>query len=168
MDDDPSGKHFFGKLGEYLLIDTLNTLEILIRPWSAAKKDAFSVRHEVFIHEQGVPEELELDEFDSVASHALIYQGEQCIATARLVFAPDNSGQIGRMAVLAPYRGQGLGRQILERFIGLARAKGLIALSLHAQVSAIPFYEKLGFIAEGPIYDEAGIAHRNMMLILSK
>jgi predicted GNAT family N-acyltransferase len=75
-------------------------------------------------------------------------------------------GQIGRMSVLSPFRNKGLGRQIMRVLIETAKSKGVSSLMLHAQVSAIPFYERLGFIANGPIYDEAGIPHRNMMMVL--
>jgi predicted GNAT family N-acyltransferase len=73
--------------------------------------------------------------------------------------------QIGRMAVLETYRDQGIGQQILKKLMLYAQEKGITSLVLHSQVNAIPFYEKMGFIAQGPIYDEAGIPHRNMMLI---
>jgi predicted GNAT family N-acyltransferase len=141
-------------------------LDILIRPWQEAQKDAFRVRHEVFILEQRVPEDLEIDEFDLVAFHALAYSDNVCIGTARLHINDDGLGQIGRMAVLSPFRNKGLGRQIMKALIETAKSKGVSSLVLHAQVSAIPFYEKLGFVANGPIYDEAGIPHRNMMMVL--
>ena len=141
-------------------------LDIIIRPWQEAQKDAFKVRHEVFILEQGVPADLEIDEFDPVAFHALAYSDNACIGTARLHINDDRLGQIGRMAVLSPFRNKGLGRQIMKALIETAKSKGISSLILHAQVSAIPFYEKLGFIANGPIYDEAGIPHRNMMMVL--
>ena len=70
------------------------------------------------------------------------------------------------MAVLADFRGQGLGKAILIKLIDLAGTQGISTLSLHAQVSAIPFYEKYGFITQGSIFEEAGIPHRNMILLL--
>ncbi len=139
---------------------------IVIKPWSEAQADAFLVRHQVFIQEQGVPADLELDEFDQAASHALAYQGTDCIGTARLVDLGNGQFQIGRMAVLAPFRGLGIGKQILENLSGLALSRGSKTIVLHAQVTALPFYEKLGFLAQGPVYEEAGIPHRNMMLEL--
>jgi predicted GNAT family N-acyltransferase len=142
-------------------------LEILIKPWKEAKAEAFLVRQEVFIREQGVPAELELDEYDSLAAHALALEDGRCIGTARLVNLGGGQTQIGRMAVLAPFRGSGIGKQILRRLIELANAQGAKSVILHSQVSAIPFYEKLGFQAEGPTYDEAGIPHRNMILLLA-
>ncbi len=126
------------------------------------------IRQKVFIQEQGVPEDMELDEHDPSAKHALAYQDDLCVGTGRLVRIDNHYAQIGRMAVLSAFRNQGIGKAILSYLIALAKAEGVSTLMLHSQVSAIPFYAKLGFIAQGPIYDEAGISHRNMMLSLPK
>ncbi|QWD72987.1 GNAT family N-acetyltransferase [Polynucleobacter sp. UB-Raua-W9] len=144
----------------------MNTLEIFIKPWQEASQDAYLIRRQVFIEEQGVPLDMELDQFDPLAKHALAYQGPLCVGTGRLVMVDSNHAQIGRMAVLSAFRNQGIGKAILINFIGQAKAEEISVLTLHAQVSAIPFYAKLGFLPEGAIYDEAGIAHRNMMLSL--
>lgn len=144
----------------------MNTLEIFIKPWQEASQDAYLIRRQVFIEEQGVPLDMELDEFDPLAKHALAYQGPLCVGTGRLVMVDSNHAQIGRMAVLSAFRNQGIGKAILINFIGQAKAEEISVLTLHAQVSAIPFYAKLGFLPKGAIYDEAGIAHRNMMLSL--
>lgn len=141
-------------------------MEIVIKPWEKAEKDAFLIRETVFIREQGVPAELELDEYDPSAAHALAYEGTECVGTGRLVNLGGSEFQIGRMAVLTGFRSQGIGKQILEKLIDLAKSQGAKMIMLHSQTSAIPFYEKLGFQVEGPIYDEAGIAHRNMILVL--
>lgn len=141
-------------------------MDILIKQWQEAQKDAFRVRREVFILEQGVPQELEIDEFDKHAWHVLAYSGNECIGTARMHLNSDGSAQIGRMAILKHFRNQGLGRQLMKMLIETAMSKEIPSLTLHAQVSAIPFYEKLGFVAAGPTYDEAGIPHRNMMMVL--
>ncbi len=138
----------------------------MIKPWAEAQNAAFLVRQEVFIWEQGVPEEFEIDEMDPSAIHVLAYKGAQCIGTARLVDLGGGRAQIGRMAVLVSFRNQGIGRQILENLIGRAKPLGASFLILHSQLTAISFYEKFGFIAEGPTYEEAGIAHRNMILSL--
>ena len=141
-------------------------MEILLKPWQEAEADAFLVRQIVFIHEQRVPAELELDEFDPSATHALAYQDRQCIGTGRLVELGNGQAQIGRMAVLAQFRGTGIGKQILEKLVDLAISQGAKSIILHSQLTAIPFYEKLGFQAQGDVYDEAGIPHRNMILLL--
>lgn len=142
-------------------------MEILLKSWKEAEVDAFLVRQEVFILEQGVPAELELDEFDSSAAHVLAYQDAHCIGTGRLLNLSAKQAQIGRMAVLAKFRGKGVGKQILRKLVELAASQGAREIILHSQVSAIPFYEKLGFQTQGNVYDEAGIPHRNMMLTLA-
>jgi len=137
---------------------------ILIKTWQDAKLDAYSIRKRVFIEEQGVPEEMELDEFDLNAKHALAYADSECIGTARLVTQPDNLGRIGRMAVLSKYRGQGVGKQLMETLLKASQSQEIKQVELHAQVSVIPFYEQFEFIAQGDVYDEAGIPHRDMIL----
>ena len=115
-----------------------------------------------------MPAELELDEFDLSASHALAYEGQLCVGTGRLVHLGNGQAQIGRMAVLAQFRRKGVGNAILGQLINLAKLEGASNLILHSQIAAIPFYEKLGFQSEGPSYEEAGIPHRNMILLLQK
>jgi len=139
---------------------------ILIKPWSKAIAEALPIRTAVFVQEQGVPEDLELDEFDADADHALAYIGTLCVGTARLIGSADDKGQIGRMAVLDRYRRNGIGSELLKTLLELGRAQGIKEFELHAQVTAMPFYENLGFSPLGEVYDEAGIPHRNMILIL--
>lgn len=139
---------------------------ILIQSWQAARAAAYPIRKRVFIEEQGVPESMELDEFDPIAQHALAYIDSECVGTARLVTLAGNIGRIGRMAVLATHREKGIGTQLLNSLIERSQSLGLAQLELHAQLSAIPFYEQFGFIAQGDIYDEAGIAHRDMILYI--
>ena len=146
----------------------MNPLEIFIKPWQEASQEAYLIRKKVFIEEQGVPEDMELDEHDPSAKHALAYQDDLCVGTGRLVRLDNHHAQIGRMAVLSAYRNQYIGKAILTRLINLAKAEEISTLTLHSQVSAIPFYAKFGFAAEGPIYDEAGIPHRNMILLIEK
>ena len=143
-------------------------LEIVLLPWERVSEHAYLIRKQVFIAEQGVPEELELDELDLSALHALAYQDGQCVGTGRLVNLGNGQAQIGRMAVLPNFRGQGIGREILERLLLAATAERASSLILHAQLTAMPFYEKLGFVGQGSLYEEAGIPHRNMMLLLPK
>ena len=141
-------------------------MEILLKPWQEAEADAFLMRQTVFIQEQRVPAELEIDEFDQTATHALAYQDAQCIGTGRLVYLVEDQYQIGRMAVMAQFRGAGIGKQILAKLVELAISQGAKTIILHAQLTAIPFYEKQGFKAQGDSYEEAGIPHRNMILLL--
>ena len=149
-------------------LNPTNTFDVLIKSWQEALKEAYFIRKQVFVQEQGVPENMELDEFDPTAKHALAYQGVLCVGTGRLVHLDNHHAQIGRMAVLSTFRNRGIGSAILSSLVALAKAEGVLTLILHSQVSAIPFYTKIGFIAKGPVYDEAGIAHRNMILSLAK
>ena len=140
---------------------------ILIKTWQDAMLNAYSIRKRVFVEEQGVPEEMELDEFDLNARHALAYTDSECIGTARLVTLSESIGsigRIGRMAVLPKYRGQGVGRRLLEALLKASQSQDIKQVELHAQVSVIPFYEQFGFITQGDMYDEAGIPHRDMIL----
>jgi predicted GNAT family N-acyltransferase len=144
----------------------MRDIVILIKPWREAEQEAYSIRKRVFIDEQGVPESMEIDDFDPIAQHALAYLRDDCIATARLIALSEQEGQIGRMAVLPANRRQGIGGQLLSALLGSSKTHGFTQLKLHAQLSAIPFYAQFGFIAQGGIYDEAGIAHRDMILFI--
>ena len=137
---------------------------ILIKTWQDAELDAYSIRKRVFIEEQGVPEEMEIDEFDLNALHALAYADSECIGTARLVTLTGSVGRIGRMAVLPNHRGHGIGKQLLGALLKACQSQGIKQIELHAQVKVIPFYQQFGFITQGDVYDEAGIPHRDMIL----
>ncbi len=127
--------------------------------WESARSELLAVRKAVFVVEQGVPEDLEIDEHDAVSVHFLARSGEGSpVGTARLL----SSGRIGRVAVLAEWRRSGVGRALMEAAIAAAQARGMERLVLHAQVHSIPFYESLGFVAHGETFEEAGIPHRHM------
>ncbi len=131
--------------------------------WKTLSADALALRLEVFVHEQGVPEELEQDEWDARALHAVVFNSfDMPIATGRLIQTQAGVSRIGRMAVKRVMRGSGVGRQVLEALLDIARQRGDRQVLLHAQLSAQDFYAKLGFIADGTIFEEAGIAHVTM------
>jgi predicted GNAT family N-acyltransferase len=135
----------------------------IVRPatWSADRERLRAIRRAVFIEEQGVPEELEWDGLDEQCRHALaLGPGNIVIGTGRLT--PD--ARIGRMAVAREWRGQGVGSAILQALLQEARSAGCAAVSLHAQVHALPFYQRHGFAAHGPEFLEAGIPHRAMTI----
>ena len=122
-----------------------------------------AIREQVFVQEQGVPHALEMDEWDAVATHFLL-RGERSgepRATARLL---DRNGQakIGRVAVLAAVRGQGLGAAVMQAVMDEARRMGFTEAVLDAQTYALPFYTRLGFTPEGEEFEEAGIPHYRM------
>lgn len=126
-------------------------------------KKAFSIRLRVFVGEQGVPREIELDDDDKRAAHFLAYLDGRVVGTARLVIK-GGEAKIGRMAVLKSYRGQGAGNELLKRAVRLAHRRRVKKIFLHAQVPVIGFYEKRGFRCVGRVFMEAGIPHCKMVL----
>jgi predicted GNAT family N-acyltransferase len=117
----------------------------------------------VFVEEQGVPEEIELDRDDKRAVHFLALAAGKAVGTARVVIGQRNA-KIGRMAVLRSYRGRGIGAKLLKRAIAIAKTHRAEQIYLHAQVPAIGFYEAMGFQCVGSVFKEAGIPHRKMLL----
>ena len=113
------------------------------------------VRTAVFVAEQGVPLELERDDFDALSRHGLASYDDRVVGTGRLL--PD--GHIGRMAVLAGHRAQGVGSAILRALLTEADALGMRRIQLHAQLTAVAFYRRHGFVAQGEQFLEAGIVH---------
>jgi ElaA protein len=120
-----------------------------------------TLRRVVFIDEQNVPEAEEWDGRDGEALHLLAFDGATPIGTARL-FDKGATGKIGRVCVLASARGRGIGAALIRAGEALLAEQGCTRAMLGAQCHAIPFYEGLGFTAFGPIYDDAGIPHRDM------
>ena len=127
---------------------------------------AYTIRRRVFIEEQHVPEEIELDADDALAFHALATVGDDAIGCGRMLDHGDGEVKIGRMAVVPEFRGTGVGRDILRFLMDRARARGLRKAVLHAQLSAEGFYLKEGFTPLGDVFDEAGVAHRKMEKLL--
>ena len=126
------------------------------------KELAFSVRMKVFVEEQGVPRHLELDEFDDTAIHFIAQDGAKTIAAARLREIEPGIGKIERVGVLKEQRGNHLGVLIMEFVEKYAKEHGWKKLKLNAQVHAIAFYEKLGYIITSPEFLDAYIPHRAM------
>jgi predicted GNAT family N-acyltransferase len=122
------------------------------------RDDAVSVRIAVFVDEQGIPREEELDEFDDVAVHCVAYEAGMPAGAGRLVLM-DGYGKIGRMAVLKQHRGLGLGMQVLDTLEREGVRRGVALFKLSAQLSARGFYDRAGYAAVGDVYDEVGIAH---------
>jgi predicted GNAT family N-acyltransferase/gamma-glutamylcyclotransferase (GGCT)/AIG2-like uncharacterized protein YtfP len=124
---------------------------------------AFAIRMRVFVKEQRVPKEMELDRDDKRAIHFLATIGGRAVGTARLVIGRSGA-KIGRMAVLKSYRRMGIGKALLKRAMVTARNQGADKIYLHAQVPVIGFYERMGFRCASPVFYEAGIPHRKMVL----
>jgi predicted GNAT family N-acyltransferase len=141
-------------------------VRIELMSWENARGEASRIRFEVFVEEQGVPRDIELDERDAHCVHALAYEHGKAVGTGRLLPPEENApavAHIGRMAVLAEYRGRGIGSRILESLIDKARKRGEKQVALSAQVHAVEFYRSHGFQPMGEIYDDAGIPHRKML-----
>jgi predicted GNAT family N-acyltransferase len=131
--------------------------------WNVARAEASRIRLEVFVKEQRVPPEIEMDDMDAASVHALAYRDGRAVGTGRLL--PD--GHIGRMAVLKAFRAAGVGGAILERLLAEARHRGVREAILSAQTQAIGFYRRYGFAEAGPEFEEAGIAHQEMRRLLN-
>ncbi|USX18051.1 GNAT family N-acetyltransferase [Oxalobacteraceae bacterium OTU3REALA1] len=133
--------------------------DIRFGDWTTLNADAKIIRFEVFVEEQKVPAELEMDHMDPVCLHAVAYDAAGIpVGTGRLL--PD--GHIGRMAVRKSGRGTGVGGALLQGLMAQAKARGDRQVVLSSQSHAAPFYQRHGFTIEGDEFFEAGIAHINM------
>lgn len=132
---------------------------VRIVSWDQAQDDLRRIRREVFVVEQQVPEEDEWDSYDETATHflATLPSGE-AVGTARFL----SSGKITRMAVCKPYRNRQVGSHILTAVLKHAAENGFQTVHLDAQIAAVPFYEKFGFVRAGEVFQDAGIDHMHM------
>ena len=121
-------------------------------------RDAFELRYEVFVDEQGVPRELEVDEFDPGATHLVAIRDDRVVGTLRML-DHDGAAKIGRVAVRAAARRTGVGARLMDRAAAIASERGFAEIVVHAQVAVAGFYRRLGYVAEGDRFDEAGIPH---------
>lgn len=137
-------------------------ITVRLGAWEQMQTDAAPIRRAVFVQEQGIDEALEWDEADALSLHAVAYQGERAIGTGRLL--PD--AHIGRMAVLPAFRRDKVGSMLLRALIDAAAQRGEPLVELSAQTYVRAFYAAHGFVAFGPVYDDAGIAHQSMRLRL--
>ncbi|BFN37252.1 GNAT family N-acetyltransferase [Fidelibacter multiformis] len=148
----------------------MDETKITLHRWQepAARHIIQKIRYEVFVEEQKVPVEEEIDRFDPLSLHILVHLKTrngvyEPVATGRLI--PD--GHIGRIAVLKGYRGRGIGLLMMEILEKKAMDKGISTVELDAQLQALPFYEKAGYIAYGGVFMDAGIQHKKMKKILN-
>ena len=139
-------------------------VEIKRVDWASEQAALSSLRRVVFIDEQAVPEALEWDNKDEVSAHFLAYLGSEAVGTARLT----TEGQIGRMAVLKPYRNQGIASALLSTVLDYATQLGLEQVFMYAQADVVPLYEKFGFLKRGGVFLEADIKHQEMYKFLNK
>lgn len=137
---------------------------VRVGSWSELGPDAQRLRTAVFVEEQRIPKELEWDEADAVALHAVAYNRlGRAVATGRMLPHEPGVARIGRMAVERSLRGGRLGRDVLHALMGAARERGDTEVMLHAQRSAEGFYTRLGFDRRGAAFEEAGIPHQEMV-----
>lgn len=138
--------------------------DIIILPvpvFSTLSNAAFALRKEVFVWEQKVPAEEELDSYDLTATHYVAVAEGNVVATLRLIEQPEHT-KIGRVAVHQAWRGKGVARKLIEKAMADAREKGHERFYLTAQSDKLGLYEKLGFVAFGPEFMDGGMPHRAM------
>lgn len=150
--------------------------EVRVAEDPADREACFAVRKEVFVGEQGVPEDIEYDSYDAGALHVLaVREDGMPLGTGRLLSGEaaaaktggdPSVGSLGRLAVTRSARGLGVGVALVRAIEDAARARGLAAVDLHAQTQALGFYERLGYAAYGPEFPDAGMPHRAMRRVL--
>ena len=152
----------------------MRTIRLAIEPHD--RKAAYAVRYDVFVTEQQVPAELELDELDDAADHFVAYDDEEAVGAGRLVVEPAGFegtdpalgpvGHLGRLAVRPQTRGTALGAALVRAIEERAASCGIRVVVLAAQTHATTFYERLGYTAYGEVFDDAGLPHRWMRRFL--
>lgn len=142
-------------------------VDVRVGDWAALGTDAAKLRTAVFVQEQGIAPDMEWDEADGTAVHAVAYNGMGLgVATGRLIRHVNGVGKIGRMAVHRVLRGSHIGQEILRALMNAAKSRGDTEIVLHAQRSAEGFYRRLGFAPRGEPFEEVGIAHLEMFRML--
>ena len=126
--------------------------------WEKGKELLSNIRYQVFVDEQKVPIELEIDTDDPLAAHVLCLVDGRPVGTGRIIL----DGHIGRLAVLQAHRKQGYGNKILDHLELIAQENELTEVFLNAQITAIPFYKKRGYTIISDVFDDAGIPHKTM------
>ncbi|MGN6826702.1 YbgC/FadM family acyl-CoA thioesterase [Paucibacter sp. M5-1] len=140
---------------------------VRVGAWAELGAEAQRIRQAVFVDEQKIPAEMEWDSADASCLHAVAYNRlGRPLATGRLLEHVPGVAKIGRMAVIAALRGSRVGREVLEALMQAGRERGYREVLLHAQLSAEGFYTRAGFQRRGPVFDEAGIAHVEMVRAL--
>lgn len=146
-----------------MINDPSHRIKLIETNWQSHRKELMAIRNHVFIQEQGVPAELEIDEHDEKCQHLLALVDDVPVGCARLL--PD--GHFGRLAITRPFRTMGLGKQLLEKLEEMALSQGIHKLEAGAQCDALSFYFGTGFCAQTPFFDDAGIPHIHIQKILN-
>ena len=123
---------------------------------------AFAIRRQVFVEEQGISEDIELDEHDKEALHMVVKDGDRVIGTARVLFLDAGLAKIERMAILPPFRRRGIGKGIISFLSEELKNRQVEQVILHAQYAVVAFYKSCGFEETGSPFWEAGIKHIKM------
>ncbi|KSU62969.1 acetyltransferase [[Bacillus] enclensis] len=129
-------------------------------------EEVFSVRKTVFVQEQNVPLEEEIDEHENQSTHFILYDGDRPAGAGRFRLL-DGIGKVERICVLKSLRGKGAGREIMQAIEQYAAGRSISKLKLNAQTYAIPFYERLGYEVVSEEFMDAGIPHRTMIKTIS-
>ncbi len=140
-----------------------NNLKVEVVKWIDGYDSLTMIREKVFIEEQKVTSQLEWDGMDKEAIHFLAFKDEKAIGCARALVI-EYCMQLGRIAVLKEYRGEGIGSALIEKAMTTAKLNQLSAIYISAQCHAIDFYKKFGFEVTSDIYLDAEILHRDMTL----
>ncbi len=137
-------------------------MDIHVAKAEADKQAVLRLRLEVFVEEQNVPPDIELDAADAHATHIIAISNGMAVGCARVLFSAQEA-HIGRFAVKRSHRNQGIGREVYRFVVAYCRERSCTDIWLNAQLSAVGFYEKLGFQPQGDVFTEAGIAHVKMI-----
>lgn len=142
-------------------------MEVWIVKTEIQMQDVFKVRKVVFVEEQNVPIDEEIDQFEEEATHFIAYSDEGIPIGAGRFRTIDDFGKVERICVLSDFRNKGIGQLIMNRIIDFAKEKQFLKIKLNSQTHAIPFYERLGFRIISDEFMDAGIPHRTMELNLN-
>jgi len=140
----------------------VHALDIQMAKTKKELDQAIAIRKKVFIEEQNVPIDIEIDGLDDEAEHVIAYVGEEPIGCARIRF--NTYAKLERIAVMKDHRGKGFGRKITEFLIDYCKQKNVDEIRLHAQMYTADFYKKLGFLERGKTFFEADIEHIEMYM----
>lgn len=148
--------------------EVIVNMEVIIAKDEKQREEAFQVRHIVFVEEQNVPLDEEIDEYEETSTHFVLYNDEGEPIGAGRFREVDHYGKIERICVLPSYRKLGAGKLIMEKIIEFAKENGYSKIKLNSQTHAIPFYEKLGFVVTSGEFMDAGIPHKTMELTFTE
>lgn len=150
----------------FVLQNCMNSLALKIVTYADECTAIQRVRTEVFQVEQGVSPELEFDGLDETSTHLLAYWENEAVGTARIRQITPELAKIERVAVLSTHRGRRIGNALMEEAIAYLMSQGIATVKLSSQLHAQAFYEKLGFVPQGEVFEEAGIPHIDMQRTL--